>query len=177
MKKLFIFVMMFFLVISCGKPKSQKDFEGRMSEIQSADNEKALNFLEEGTDNAAVQNFEDFYLNFFKKVEYKVLSAEEKENESILQVEIKAPNVVEPFIDIFQEGIGLAFSGASEEEMEKFFNDSMNGILQKKDITYLSGTIPVYMTKNEDGEWEIDTERNSELFVYLTGGLSTFAQQ
>ena len=40
----------------------------------------------------------------------------------------------------------------------------------------MTGTIPVYMVKT-DGDWEIDTEKSTDLFVYLTGGLSTFAQQ
>ena len=112
----------------------------------------------------------------FKKIEYKVLSVEEQGNESVLQVEIKAPNVLEPFVGIVKEGIGLAFSGTSEEDMDKFFNDSMDNILESKDMNYMTGTIPVYMVKT-DGDWEINTEKSSDLFVYLTGGLSTFVQQ
>ena len=176
MKKLFILVTMFFLVISCGKPQSQKAFEGRMSDIKSANTEKMKDFIGSGTDNAAVQKFDTLYTELFKKIEYKVLSAEEKGNESTLQVEIKAPNLLEPFVDIFQELLSMAFSGASEDEMDKFITDSMNGIIQKKDLTYMTGTIPVYMIK-EDGNWQIDTEKNSELFMCLTGGLSAFAQQ
>ena len=175
MKKLLIILMMFFLVMSCGKPSSQKAFENRMSDIKSADQIKAKELIN-SSDSPAVQKFENFYMNFFKKIEYKVLSAEEKGNESVLQVEIKAPNVLEPFIDIFKEGLSLAFSGATEEDMDKFFNDSMNNILENKDLNYMTGTVPVYMVKT-DGDWEIDTEKSTDLFVYLTGGLSTFAQQ
>ncbi len=175
MKKLFILVMMLFLVISCGKPASQKAFESYMSDIKSVDKNKAKELIS-SSDSPAVQKFGNFYVNFFKKIEYKVLSVEEQGNESVLQVEIKAPNVLEPFVGIVKEGIGLAFSGTSEEDMDKFFNDSMDNILESKDLNYMTGTIPVYMVKT-DGDWEINTEKSSDLFVYLTGGLSTFVQQ
>ena len=175
MKKLLIFVMMLFLVISCGEPASQKAFENWMSDIKSADQTKTKELIN-SSDSLAVQKFENFYINFFKKIEYKVLSTEEKGNESVLQVEIKAPNVLEPFIDIFKEVLSMAFSDAAEEDIDEFFNDSMNALLENKDLNYMTGTISVYMVKT-DGDWKIDTKKNTDLFVYLTGGLSTFAQQ
>ena len=73
MKKLLIFLTMFFLVMSCGKPSSQKAFENRMSDIKSADQIKAKELIN-SSDSPAVQKFENFYMNFFKKIEYKVLS-------------------------------------------------------------------------------------------------------
>lgn len=175
MKKLLIFLMLLFLVISCGKPASQKAFESRMTEIKTTNQANVKEFLEDGTDNLAVHKFADFYMNFFKKIEYKVLSVEEKGNESILQVEIKTPDILEPFIDIFTEVLSMAFSGATEEDINNFFSDNMDTILENKELNYMTGTIPVYMVK-EDGSWDLDGKKNTELFIYLTGGLSTFAQ-
>ena len=174
MKKFFIFITMLFLLVSCGKPEPQKAFESYMADVKSADKAKMESVLKDNSENPAVEKFMDFYVDFFKKVDYKVLSVKENGNESILEVEMKAPNVIEPFIDIFTEGIGLAFSGASEEEMTNFFSDSMNNILENRDLEYLSGTVSVYMVK-EDGDWEFDNENNSDFFVYLTGGLSSFS--
>ena len=71
MKKLLIIITMFFLVISCGKPASQKAFESRMTDIKSTDQAKMKEVLESGTDNPAVHKFEKFYMIFFKKLEKK----------------------------------------------------------------------------------------------------------
>jgi hypothetical protein len=176
MKKILIFFTMLFLLVSCGKPGSQKAFEGYIKDLKSADQATMKSFLENDSENPAVDKFMDFYVDFFKKVDYKVLSVKENGDESILEVEMKAPNILEPFADIFTEGIGMAFSGASEEDMEKFFYDSINNILTSKDLEYISGTIPVYMRK-KDGDWVISRESNSEFFLYLTGGLSGFGTE
>ena len=172
MKKIIFCLAMMLLVVSCGKPESQKSFEKFMGIIQSGDAKKYDKYMKElGHDEVKLEKQKEaqFLLEQFKKVEYQVLSVQEEKDTSKIMVNVKAPDLSGYVEEIVQEFLKNAVAGNDEN---KFFNQKMLEALNRPDLKYENTELTVTMIKR-DNKWIIspDDFENSKFMAILTGSL------
>lgn len=110
----------------------------------------------------------------FTSFEYKISNEIIKDDKATVDVTIKTYNLGDAFksaiSEYITEGISLAISGTSEEEINKLLEDKLSKKINEATFDYES-TVPLSLTKTEDG-WIIDEYSNdSEFLNALTGGI------
>ena len=161
MKKIFRYVLllgMFLMLVACGKPDSQKAFEKGFKETMTEIDKK----MSEG-DNEATK----MMAKILQKATYVVNKVEEKENESQLDVTIKAVNLTKYLTEFMISLKPLIESNMGEEAFTKATVDYFSD-LSKKDLDYTETNVKIYMEKI-DGEWKVIN--TDDILVGIFGGL------
>ncbi|WP_312653285.1 DUF4878 domain-containing protein [Aminipila sp.] len=110
----------------------------------------------------------------FTSFEYKISNEIIKDDKATVDVTIKTYNLGDAFksaiSEYITEGISLAISGTSEEEINKLLEDKLSKKISEATFDYES-TVPLSLTKTKDG-WIIDEySDDSEFLNALTGGI------
>ena len=166
MKKIFRYVLllgMFLMLVACGKPDSQKAFEKGFKETMTEIDKK----MSEG-DNEATK----MMAKILQKATYVVNKVEEKENESQLDVTIKAVNLTKYLTEFMISLKPLIESNMGEEAFTKATVDYFSD-LSKKDLDYTETNVKIYMEKI-DGEWKVIN--TDDILVGIFGGLKEFVR-
>ena len=164
MKKIFRYVLllgMFFMLVACGKPDSQKAFEKGFKETMTEIDKK----MSEG-DNEATK----MMAKILQKATYVVNKVEEKGNESQLDVTIKAVNLTKYLTEFMISLKPLIESNMGEEAFTKATVDYFSD-LSKKDLDYTETNVKIYMEKI-NGEWKVIN--TDDILVGIFGGLEEF---
>lgn len=167
-----------FLVVSCGTPKVQKEFEIVLKALQSGDVEK----IKKLNSNSEFMNSDEdskIFLNGYKKMTYKIKSTKVKGDIATINLDLKAPDLTVYFSEYVQEIMGLAFAnfGKSNQEIkgiqDKFTLDFFEKKLNSKDLKYNEENVDVVLKKNGK-EWEVDTEneKNKPFFEIISFGFT-----
>ena len=164
MKKIFRCVLllgMFFMLVACGKPDSQKAFEKGFKETMTEIDKK----MSEG-DNEATK----MMAKILQKATYTVNKVEEKGDESQLDVTIKAVNLTKYLTEFMLSLKPLIESNMGEEAFTKATVDYFSD-LSKKDLDYTETNVKIYMEKI-NGEWKVIN--TDDILVGIFGGLEEF---
>ncbi len=110
----------------------------------------------------------------FTSFEYKISNEIIKDDKATVDVTIKTYNLGDAFksaiSEYITEGISLAISGTSEEEINKLLEDKLSKKINEATFDYES-TVPLSLTKTKEG-WIIDEYNDdSEFLNALTGGI------
>ncbi|RRD39101.1 DUF5105 domain-containing protein [Leptotrichia sp. OH3620_COT-345] len=178
MKKILMILSLLFLVVSCGTPKVQKEFEIVLKALQSGDVEK----IKKLNSNSEFMNSDEdskIFLNGYKKMTYKIKSTKVKGDIATINLDLKAPDLTVYFSEYVQEIMGLAFAnfGKSNQEIkgiqDKFTLDFFEKKLNSKDLKYNEENVDVVLKKNGK-EWEVDTEneKNKPFFEIISFGFT-----
>lgn len=173
MRKIILCFTMMLLLVSCGKPESQKSFEKFMGIIQSGDAKKYDKYMNElGYNEVRLEKQKEaqFMLEQFKKVNYQILSVQEEKEVSKIKINLKAPDLSVYVPDIIQDFLKNAVTGNNENQ---FFNQKMLEVLKNLDLKYENTELTVTMIK-KDGKWIIspDDFENSKFMAIVTGSLN-----
>ena len=164
MKKIFRYVLllgMFFMLVACGKPDSQKAFEKGFKETMTEIDKK----MSEG-DNEATK----MIAKILQKATFVVNKVEEKGDESQLDVTIKAVNLTKYLTEFMVSLKPLIESNMGEEAFTKATVDYFSD-LSKKDLDYTETNVKIYMEKI-NGEWKVIN--TDDILVGIFGGLEEF---
>ena len=164
MKKIFRYVLllgMFFMLVACVKPDSQKAFEKGFKETMTEIDKK----MSEG-DNEATK----MMAKILQKATYTVNKVEEKGDESQLDVTIKAVNLTKYLTEFMVSLKPLIESNMGEEAFTKATVDYFSD-LSKKDLDYTETNVKIYMEKI-NGEWKVIN--TDDILVGIFGGLEEF---
>ena len=164
MKKIFRYVLllgMFFMLVACGKPDSQKAFEKGFKETMTEIDKK----MSEG-DNEATK----MMAKILQKATFVVNKVEEKGDESQLDVTIKAVNLTKYLTEFMVSLKPLIESNMGEEAFTKATVDYFSD-LSKKDLDYTETNVKIYMEKI-NGEWKVIN--TDDILVGIFGGLEEF---
>ena len=164
MKKIFRCVLllgMFFMLVACGKPDSQKAFEKGFKETMTEIDKK----MSEG-DNEATK----MMAKILQKATYTVNKVEEKGDESQLDVTIKAVNLTKYLTEFMVSLKPLIETNMGEEAFTKATVDYFSD-LSKKDLDYTETNVKIYMEKI-NGEWKVIN--TDDILVGIFGGLEEF---
>lgn len=182
MKKILLFLLLLFLIVSCGTPKVQKDFEIMLKSLQSGDIEK-IKKLNPKSEISVNDESEKLFLNGYKKMTYKIKSTKVEGDTATINLDLKAPDLTVYFPEYFQKVITMAFAnfGKSEEDMkgigEKFVTDFFAEKLNSKDLKYNEKNVDVIF-KKKGNDWEIDNEneKNKPFFEIISFGFTKLAE-
>ena len=164
MKKIFRYVLllgMFFMLVACGKPDSQKAFEKGFKETMSEIDKK----MNEG-DNEATK----MMAKILQKASYTVNKVEENGNVSELDITIKAVDLTKYLSEFMLSLKPMIETNMWEEAFTKATVDYFSD-LSKKDLDYTETNIKVHMEKI-DGEWKVIN--TDDILVGIFGGLEEF---
>ncbi|MDO5089743.1 MAG: DUF4352 domain-containing protein [Leptotrichiaceae bacterium] len=173
-----VVLSLLFLVVGCGTPKVQKDFETMLKVLQNGDTEK-IKQLNPQSDIADDSESIKIFLDGYKKMTYKIKNTKVEGDTATINLDLKAPDLTGYFPEYMQKIMALAFAnlGKSGEEMKKlgeefvveFFGEKLNS----KDLKYNEKNIDVIFKKNGE-KWEIDSEneKNKPFFEIISFGFS-----
>lgn len=185
---LLLVLVLCFTLFSCVKQPTPTDVANSyLSAIKSENTEQMsktyagdisdMNF-KSASDDMSDSYSEEFSKNLvskFKSFEYKTSNEVIDGDKATVEVTIKTYKMGDAFKtaigEYIKDGLALAFSGASDEEMNKLMEDKFNKAINEATFDYES-TVKLSLTKTEDG-WIIDEfdDNNPEVFNALTGGL------
>ncbi|MHC1721581.1 MAG: hypothetical protein AB9836_00100 [Aminipila sp.] len=185
---LLIVLVLCFTLFSCVKQPTPTDVANSyLSALKTEDAEQMSKLyagevsdmsFETASDDMSDSYSEEFLetlVSKFKSFEYKTSNEVIDGDKATVDVTIKTYKIGDAFktaiSSYIQEGLALAFSGASDEEMNTLMEDQFNKAINEATFDYES-TVQLSLTKTEDG-WIIDEfdENNPEVFNALTGGL------
>lgn len=177
-------LVMLFALAACGtsRPSAQSVAEDAIKALQKAD----LNAMQETWDETMIEEdvFEDeqaqILLNALtKNLTYKVLSAEENENDGTAVVSMEftnvdmAPAIEDAFQEIFQKALSSAFQGGqepTEEEMIKTLVQAITDAANQEDakMITLSAEVPLELVEDQ---WQIQPD--DAILDAMFGGILT----
>ncbi|MCP1225309.1 hypothetical protein [Sebaldella sp. S0638] len=160
MKKIILVVLML-ISISCTNktPQSEKDFISYMTILQ-----KKGEYLQfsgfEGNDEKLIK-YAPYFVENAKKVEFKILKTEQKNNQSVITVFIKSPD-----LDYYDNQYPKY---NREENFDNYAPQKavfMGDALKQKDLKFKENTIFVYMIY-KDNRWILDSGIKNNDFFYM----------
>nr|WP_315025071.1 DUF4878 domain-containing protein [uncultured Aminipila sp.] len=184
---LLLVLVLCFTLFSCVKQPTPTDVANSyLSAIKSNDTEQLTKLYAGDISTVSFQAaYDDMSDSFSKELaknlttkftsfEYKISNEIIKDDKATVDVTIKTYNLGDAFksaiSEYITEGISLAISGTSEEEINKLLEDKLSKKINEATFDYES-TTPLSLTKTEDG-WIIDEYSNdSEFLNALTGGI------
>lgn len=179
MKRLFASILVLLLLVSgCSSGKAPKTVvDEYLKEVLN----KPLDAIETDEVSEAEKGMYDQMLKLIKKQTYTLDNEKIEGDKATVDVHFKTYNfgkaTTETFIEYFQDAFGMAFSGASEEEMqEKLYEIWNNQLLAlEKEGTTLDFDFTAELAKGEDG-WEITNMKDNDIFLngFLGGMISAF---
>ena len=182
MKKILTVLLLAMLIVGCGTPKVQKDFETMLKALQGG-NVEEIKKLNPNSEFSVDDEGTKLFLEGYKKMTYKIKNTKVDGDVAIINLDIKAPDLTYYFPEFMQKGMALAFAsiGTNSEEMEKigenFATDFFTEKLNSKDLKYLEKNIDVQFKKNGN-DWKIDVEnsKNKDFNDVITFGLSKLGE-
>lgn len=147
-------------------------FQGAMASVESLESDS-----DDASDDSSgelSQEAQDLLAEKLKSFEYTVGNESIDGDTATVEVTIKTYNmstVLSNFIsEYFQQGFALAFSGASEEQLNALASQVLTNQLESAQMDY-EKTVPLKMSK-VDGKWVVDNLSDQDGFVnVLTGGM------
>lgn len=184
---LLLVIVLCFTLFSCVKQPTPTDVANSyLSAIKSNDTEQLTKLYAGDISTVSFQAACDDMSDSFSKelaknvttkftsFEYKISNEIIKDDKATVDVTIKTYNLGDAFksaiSEYITEGISLAISGTSEEEINKLLEDKLSKKISEATFDYES-TVPLSLTKTKDG-WIIDEySDDSEFLNALTGGI------
>lgn len=191
MKKIIGLAMSLVLVmatfVGCGS-KSPKDVTGEFYDsLKNMNIEKLQSTLSENENKLENKNTEDISeenkklaKNVFSKIDYKIETVNESDNEANVIVKVTAVNGAE----IIKEYMATSFSKAlsnmgkeeSKEQQDKEMNEILTKILSKKELPLSNQSVTVYLKKGDKG-WKITNADDVLLTTFNLGALKGFLEK
>ena len=176
MKRILTVLLSVVLLLGCGAPKVQKDFEKMLSALQSGDIEK-IKKLTPGLEVQFNDEISKMYLNGYKKLSYKIKNTKVTGDTAVINLDIKAPDLSSYFPEYMKK---LSEMGSKNleidpeklmEQSEKIMSDFFTEKLNSADLKYTEKNIDVYFKKNGK-EWEVDynNSKNKDYIDIITLG-------
>ena len=176
MKRILTVLLSVVLLLGCGAPKVQKDFEKMLSALKSGDIEK-IKKLTPGLEVQFNDEISKMYLEGYKKLSYKIKNTKVTGDTAVINLDMKAPDLSSYFPEYMKKlseigGKNLEtdpekIMNQSEKIMSDFFTEKLNSA----DLKYTEKNIDVYFKKNGK-EWEIDynNSKNKDYIDMITLG-------
>ena len=171
-KILIILGLICFSMISfASKHPALKDFEDNLKLLQSGKFNEVLSKEEIGTNEDLFKVFSEGY----KKITYKINKSSEKNGEYLINVTMKAPDMTGNLEDFIQKVMTYAMTNLNksdkemEADIEEMLISSIKSGFSNPKIKYRENTFDVVYSK-VGNNWEMDTEKNSELMDMITFG-------
>lgn len=176
MKRILTVLLSVVLLLGCGAPKVQKDFEKMLSALQSGDIEK-IKKLTPGLEVQFNDEISKMYLNGYKKLSYKIKNTKVTGDTAVINLDMKAPDLSSYFPEYMKK---LSEMGSKNleidpeklmEQSEKIMSDFFTEKLNSADLKYTEKNIDVYFKKNGK-EWEVDynNSKNKDYIDIITLG-------
>ena len=157
MKKI-IFLIMILLSVSCINKTSQseKAFMSYMNTLQQKG--EFLQFIGFSGNDWKLMKYAPYFTENSRKITFKVIKTEEKQNNSTITVSVKSPDLAY-YNTLYPKYLPEEDYGKYLEKKADFFKT----ILEKEDLKYHEKTIHVYMIL-KNGIWIMDSSviENSE---------------
>lgn len=158
MKKI-IFIITILLITSCmqKKTQSEKAFTSYMNTLQKKG--EYLQFLGFQGNDGKIMKFAPYFADSSKKMQFKILKTEEKQNNSTITVSVKSPDL-SYYNTLFPKD-------SSKENYDKYLGEKaefLDLILkEEEDLKFQEKTVFVYMIR-KDGHWILDlsSDKNNE---------------
>jgi len=129
--------------------------------------------IEEMIDTTDDEESRELVTAIFSRLTYELGSSTIQGNNATVKATIVAPDLLQitvaVMMDVLQQAFSLAFSGATEEEMNALFMDSFRSHIENKDAPLLTTVTDIKLTLRS-GKWVI--EPDDTLASALTGNLS-----
>ena len=176
MKRILTVLLSVVLLLGCGAPKVQKDFEKMLSALQSGDIEK-IKKLTPGLEVQFNDEISKMYLEGYKKLSYKIKNTKVTGDTAVINLDMKAPDLSSYFPEYMKK---LSEMGSKNleidpeklmEQSEKIMSDFFTEKLNSADLKYTEKNIDVYFKKNGK-EWEVDynNSKNKDYIDIITLG-------
>ena len=176
MKRILTVLLSVVLLLGCGAPKVQKDFEKMLSALKSGDIEK-IKKLTPGLEVQFNDEISKMYLNGYKKLSYKIKNTKVTGDTAVINLDMKAPDLSSYFPEYMKK---LSEMGSKNleidpeklmEQSEKIMSDFFTEKLNSADLKYTEKNIDVYFKKNGK-EWEVDynNSKNKDYIDIITLG-------
>lgn len=188
MLSLSVFVLLLSLT-GCGEiQKSEKTVSGMFNAFKGLDFETAKNYVDinelklSNDKEKLTGNAEMFMKNLFNKLNYKIISAEKIDDQTVMvKTEITAVDMKPVMGEFFTNAMQFAFSNAftpkeqqlSDEEMNKKTEEFFVQSVSKPDLATVTNTVDIKVVKVEKA-WKVAVD---DTFTdALFGGLMTVAK-
>lgn len=186
-KKIFALALVVLAVLSfagCGKQNSEEAITEAIEAVCNLDDEKmTLYYGSSLTDEITADGLftQDVLNALVKNISYKILSVEENDGKSVIEVEFTNIDMNTAVSLYFTEALSYALSLMSlpedqyptDEELNAHYSQMLVDVLTAEDVAMITKTATVNMTYNEaDQTWTIDNDANAQEFISaMFGGL------
>ncbi len=186
-KKIFALALVVLAVLSfagCGKQNSEEAITEAIEAVCNLDDEKmTLYYGSSLTDEITADGLftQDVLNALVKNISYKILSVEENDGKSVIEVEFTNIDMNTAISLYFTEALSYALSLMSlpedqyptDEELNAHYSQMLVDVLTAEDVAMITKTATVNMTYNEaDQTWTIDNDANAQEFISaMFGGL------
>lgn len=198
MKKLFKSIVCMLLVTTlfgCSGPKPKETVKSALDDFKNQKISEIGDYftdgipkLENDKDNSStdkeenslddIKNEKDIIDKFFN-IDYSIEEEKVEKDTATVKVKITSYNIGEKlnegFTNAMQIAFANAFSGISEEELQKKTTDAFINPLRYAEKN-MESTVDVKLIK-KDGKWLIKTDDNTSFINATTGGLWEFAEK
>lgn len=184
LKKLMISVLAISMVLSmaaCGKANTPtKVVEKQMQELKDEKVETELSSLV--SDSSVAKKYGDDYKKLLKKIQdfdYEVTDEKVDGDSATVTVKVTTYNFGQAYKDMYNQVVKDANNGKITSSTDltsyiyKMMFQKMNA-LDKKDF---KASVKVKCTKNEDGDWETDIDKSSDIEDAILGGVISLSNQ
>lgn len=175
-----------FSLAGCGEiQKAETTINQTFKALKELDFETASNYINVDemmeSDNSTDIDSDVFAQNLFGKLEYKIISSEKIDNNTVtVKTEITAVDMKPVLTEYFQKALQYAFANAfadpqpSEEETNKKMEEIFIECISKEDLVMVKTEVDIKVIKT-DKKWKI--ESSDELSNALLGGLVKAAEE
>lgn len=175
-----------FSLAGCGEiQKAETTINQTFKALKELDFETASNYINvdemmESDDSTDIDS-DVFSQNLFGKLEYKIISSEKIDNNTVtVKTEITAVDMKPVLTEYIQKALQYAFANAfadpqpSEEETNKKMEEIFIECISKEELVMVKTEVDIKVIKT-DKKWKI--ESSDELFNALLGGLLKVAEE
>lgn len=175
-----------FSLAGCGEiQKAETTINQTFKALKELDFETASNYINVDemmeSDNSTDIDSDVFAQNLFGKLEYKIISSEKIDNNTVtVKTEITAVDMKPVLTEYIQKALQYAFANAfadpqpSEEETNKKMEGIFIECISKEELVMVKTEVDIKVIKI-DKKWKI--ESSDELFNALLGGLVKAAEE
>ena len=169
-----------FSLAGCGEiQKAETTINQTFKALKELDFETASNYINVDemmeSDNSTDIDSDVFAQNLFGKLEYKIISSEKIDNNTVtVKTEITAVDMKPVLTEYFQKALQYAFANAfadpqpSEEETNKKMEEIFIECISKEDLVMVKTEVDIKVIKT-DKKWKI--ESSDELSNAMLGGV------
>lgn len=174
-----------FTLVACGGDKPSDAVDKFYKALKQCNKEElrtvtSKDLINETTKIDITKEQEDTIKKVLSSIDFKIISTEEKDNNTTVDVEVTAidgNDIATKYIkSSLQTSLEASLKGESEEEITKKCSDILMKLLNEKDLKKSTQTVKVNLNK-VDGKWQIKDPENVLLETFNLKNISDFFKE